>query len=131
MTRIARRPWRRLRAYVEANETEPDDAQLHRIRILAKRARYAADASVPAAGDAGGPVRCRRSPSSRSVLGEAHDAVVTREWLQRQSEAIAGVAFIAGELAALELDRVHDGRSRWRDAWQRASRPEDWRWLRS
>jgi CHAD domain-containing protein len=129
-TRLARRPWRRLRSYVGANGDAPGDEQLHRIRILAKRARYAADMCVPAAG----------APAARfagqlavlqTVLGEHHDAVVTREWLQRQSEAIAGVSFIAGELAALELLRVRDVDKRWREAWATAARPESWRWLHS
>ena len=34
------KPWRRLRRLVASLEGEPDDEQLHRIRILAKRAEY-------------------------------------------------------------------------------------------
>ncbi len=126
--RLARRPWRRLRSYVEAHQQAPDASQLHRIRILAKRARYAADMCVPAAG---GPAThaAAQLAALQTVLGEHHDAVVTREWLQRESEAVAGVSFVAGELAALELRRIHQAEKEWRAAWDRASRAENWRWL--
>ncbi|MDQ6855851.1 MAG: CHAD domain-containing protein [Candidatus Dormibacteraeota bacterium] len=128
--RLARRPWRRLRAYVEANGKSPDDAQLHRIRILAKRARYAADMCIPAAGEPAAQCAARLA-TLQTVLGEHHDAVVTRQWLQRQSQAVNGVSFIAGELAALELRRIGEADEQWRDAWDKASRPDGWRWLRS
>jgi CHAD domain-containing protein len=128
--RLARRPWRRLRSYVEAVGDSPEDAQLHRIRILAKRARYAADACVPAAGAPAAECAARLA-ALQTVLGEHHDAVVTREWLHRESQAIAGVSFTAGEMAALELRRVTKAAREWRDEWARASRSESWRWLGS
>jgi CHAD domain-containing protein len=128
--RLARRPWRRLRSYIEAHGGSPDDAQLHRIRILAKRARYAADMCIPAAGEAAAHSAAQLA-ALQTVLGDHHDAVVTRTWLQRQAAAVAGTSFVAGELAAIELGRVRDAEAQWRDAWDRASRPESWRWLRS
>ncbi|HEY2572158.1 MAG TPA: CHAD domain-containing protein, partial [Solirubrobacteraceae bacterium] len=128
--RLARRPWQRLRSYVEANGDAPGDQQLHRIRILAKRARYAADVCVPAAG-APAAQFAGQLADLQTVLGEHHDAVVTREWLQRQSEAIAGISFVAGQLAALELNRIRDVDKQWREAWAAAARPASWRWLRS
>ncbi len=128
--RLARRPWRRLRSYVEAHHQTSDDARLHRIRILTKRARYAADMCAPAVGQPAAQAAAKLAVL-QTVLGEHHDAVVTREWLQRQSEAMAGVSFIAGELAALELGRIRDAEQQWREAWNGASRPECWRWLRS
>ncbi len=67
----------------------------------------------------------------QTVLGEHHDAVVTREWLHRQADATTGVSFIAGELAALELRNVADAAARWHEQWVHASRPGLWRWLRS
>jgi CHAD domain-containing protein len=130
VTLLARRPWRRLRAFVSSVGPTPADTELHRIRILAKRARYAADACVPAVG-----ARAARSAARlaelQTVLGDEHDAVVTREWLRRRAEGSATVAFAAGELAALELGRLTAARERWRTAWADASRTKDWRWLRS
>ncbi len=130
VARLARRPWRRLRDYIAALEDTPDDSQLHRVRILAKRARYAADACVPGVGDAA--ARCAaRLADLQTVLGEHHDAVVARAWLHRQAVATSDVSFVAGQLAALELARADNSRKRWRDAWAAASRKQDWRWLRS
>jgi CHAD domain-containing protein len=130
VARLARRPWRRLRSYAVSLDKRPEAAQLHRVRILAKRARYAADACVPAAGAAAAESAAQLA-SLQTVLGEHHDAVVTRDWLRREADAIAGVSFIAGELAALELRNIHDAADRWREQWLQASRPRLWRWLRS
>src|SRR4029077_3795665 len=47
---LATTPWRRLRSAVRQRGVTPADADLHRIRILAKRARYAAEAVSPVAG---------------------------------------------------------------------------------
>jgi CHAD domain-containing protein len=130
MRRLARRPWRRLRAYVAGLGETPTSAELHRVRILAKRARYAADASVPAAGDAAA-ASATRLAALQTVLGEHHDATVTREWLQQQATAATDVAFAAGELAGIELDRARHAAESWRAAWTDASRKQDWRWLAS
>ncbi len=129
-TRLARRPWRRLRSYVEALGEAPGDAELHRVRILAKRARYAADACVPAAG-APATESAAQLAALQTVLGDHHDGVTTRDWLQRQAEAITGVSFIAGEMAALELRNVRRSAKGWRDEWAIISRSGNWRWLRS
>ena len=47
---IASGPWRRLRSAVRQLPGRPTDPELHRIRILAKRARYAAEAVAPVTG---------------------------------------------------------------------------------
>ena len=44
---LVARPWRKLRKAVKALPADPTDPELHRIRILAKRARYAAEAAPP------------------------------------------------------------------------------------
>ncbi|HEV2475304.1 MAG TPA: CYTH and CHAD domain-containing protein, partial [Candidatus Dormibacteraeota bacterium] len=46
---LATTPWRRLRSAVKQLPDTPTDPELHRIRILAKRARYAAEAVAPVA----------------------------------------------------------------------------------
>ena len=128
VTRLARRPFRRLREHV-ATMDAADPAQLHRMRILAKRARYAADACVPAVGEPAAAC-AQRLADVQTVLGNHHDASVTREWLERQAREAPELAFPAGELAAHEGARMRDAGSRWRAAWRAASRRRDWRWLR-
>jgi CHAD domain-containing protein len=108
----------------------PTDDQLHRVRILAKRARYAADACVPLAGELAAASAARLA-DLQTLLGEQHDAAVTREWLRGQAEATTSVAFAAGQLAALEVGRMRGASRRWRTVWEAASRKKDWRWLRS
>jgi CHAD domain-containing protein len=73
----------------------------------------------------------RRLADLQTVLGEHHDAAVTREWLQHQAIAAGDISFVAGQLAALELNRLRDAARRWPQAWAAASRKQDWRWLRS
>src|SRR5438876_138591 len=48
---LATGPWRRLRSAVRQLPEQPTDPELHRIRILAKRARYAAEAVAPVVGE--------------------------------------------------------------------------------
>lgn len=129
VTSLAAKRWRRLRAFVATIGDAPTDDQLHRVRILAKRVRYAADACVPLAG-APAAAAAARVAALQTVLGDQHDAVVTREWLRRQAEATASVAFAAGQLAALEVGKMRGSSRRWRGAWAAASKRKDWRWLR-
>lgn len=127
---LAARRWRRLRKYVSSLTETPTNEELHRVRVLAKRVRYAVEASIPAAGEAA--ARCaERIIVLQTVLGEHHDAAVTREWLQREAADGGPAAFAAGQLAALELGRLREATARWRDVWNLASRRRDWRWLRS
>src|SRR4029077_20876976 len=47
---LATTPWKRLRSAVKQLPENPADTELHRLRILAKRARYAAEAVAPLLG---------------------------------------------------------------------------------
>lgn len=127
---LSAKPWRRLRRLVGSFEGEPDDEQLHRIRILAKRARYAAAAAIPVVGEPAARAAAAVA-DLQTVLGDHHDAVVTRGWLQAQAAAAADVAFAAGVLSGLELDRSRVALEAWRGAWNVASHRRNWRWLNS
>ena len=125
-----RRPWNRLRDEVASLPDDPSDAQLHSVRIRAKRARYAAEAVEPAIGK-----RARRFARAlvrvQDALGEHQDAVVAGEWLRRaatRSEDASG-AFAAGLLAALERDAADAARDTWRDAWAEVDRKRVRGWL--
>ncbi len=50
VTALARKDWRRLKKAVNALGKRPADAALHHVRIMAKRARYAAEAAAPVVG---------------------------------------------------------------------------------
>ena len=131
VTAMARRAWARLRDFVASTRGQgDDDERLHRVRILAKRTRYAVEACVPAIGEPA-DASARAVAELQAVLGDHHDAAVTRAWLRAQADAATGLAYTAGELAALELGRLNAAAARWPGVWADASRKKDWRWLRS
>ena len=72
--------------------------ELHRMRIAAKRARYAAEAVERYGGK---PVKrlARRLAALQDLLGDYNDAVVAAEWLRARPMAAPAAAFEAGELA--------------------------------
>lgn len=125
---LAARPWRRLRSAVAALGDKPPDAALHEVRILAKRARYAAEAVAPVAGpDA--TAFARAVAALQDVLGEHHDAVVAQQWLREAAERHPEAAFAAGTMAGLEQAEADRRRRQWPGAWRAVSRPRLRAWM--
>lgn len=123
------RPWRQLRRAVGNLPPDPPPQDLHRIRILAKRVRYASDAASPAAGK-----RARSFAAAladlQGVLGDHHDAVVAEAWLRSTlAEADPAVALAVGELIAMERANAAACRKRWRKLWSAASHKRLRSWL--
>lgn len=114
-------PWRKLRTAVEGLPADPPDAELHRMRILAKRTRYAAEAAAPLLGKKAGAFAAAVA-DLQEVLGDHQDAVVAEAWLRQAVEgADAALCLAAGELIAVQMAEAAEGRARWRKAWKRAS----------
>jgi len=127
---LASRPWEHLRKRVGELGKHPADAELHRVRILAKRARYAAEAAsavIPAAGRHAAAIA-----DLQSVLGDHQDAVVAEQWLRDSiaSEASPQEAFVAGLLVRDEEDLARKHRRAWSDAWADADRKKLKAWLK-
>ena len=127
---LVRRPWNRLRDTVRALPPEPSDQQLHQVRILAKRTRYAAEAVEPAVGKRARAL-ARALAIVQDELGEHQDAVVAGEWLRRAAARSndASEGFAAGLLAAMERDAAEEARDTWRDAWAATGRKRIRGWL--
>ncbi|MEX1008468.1 MAG: CYTH and CHAD domain-containing protein [Acidimicrobiia bacterium] len=124
---FVRRPWRNLRDAVQALGPAPDDHELHRVRIHAKRCRYAAEAVAPALGKDARRF-ARAMESVQDVLGEHQDAVVTGQWLR--THATGPTAFVAGELVAIERDAARvAAREQWPEVWARARRKQLRQWM--
>jgi CHAD domain-containing protein len=128
---LATRPWDHLRRRVDKLDDDPTDEELHRIRILAKRARYAAEAAssvIPAAAQ-----HAEVIARVQSVLGDHQDAVVARHWLRDAADGgiTAPEAFVAGLLARTEEELARKLRKRWPDAWEAADRKKLRAWLES
>ena len=127
---LVRKRWKRLAHAVEELGDDAPDSALHAVRIDAKRARYAAEAVVPAFGK---PARTfvRAMTDVQDVLGEHQDAVIAAEWLRSaagQAEDDAQ-SFAAGLLAGIEHHDSLAARSEWPGVWKRASRRRLRDWL--
>jgi CHAD domain-containing protein len=123
---LAAGPWRRLRSAVKQLPETPVDPELHRIRILAKRARYAAEAVAPVVGKAADAF-ARAAAKLQTILGEHQDSVTAQAWLR--SARISGRrAFVAGELIAMEHVAAEDARAKWPEVWKALDRKSlrDW-----
>jgi CHAD domain-containing protein len=122
-------PWRKLRKAVEALPPEPSDADLHQIRILAKRTRYASEAAAPLVGKKAAAF-AKAVADLQEVLGDHQDAVVAEAWLRAAVEgADAGVSLAAGELIAVQMAEAAAGRRRWPKAWKKVSAEKLRSWM--
>ena len=126
MPKLVRKRWTRLRKAVDALPTEPAPADLHTIRILAKRVRYAAEAVAPAAGKKATKF-ANAAAEIQDALGELNDAAVARHWLADAVQFLDKPgAFAAGQLAQqLESDARPNQRA-WSDAYGQMERHSGW-----
>jgi CHAD domain-containing protein len=134
---LASAPWKKLKRAGRRLDREGTDEALHRLRILAKHARYAAEAVAPALKkrrreDAGR--FADRAAAVQDVLGESHDAAVAIGEVDR---ALSGrpddPAFRRSALALRErLERASGAaRGRFEEVWARLDRKDLRRWLKS
>jgi len=124
---LATGPWRRLRSAVRQLPENPTDPELHRIRILAKRARYAAEAVATVAGPTATAFG-RAAAKLQTVLGEHQDSVTAQAWL-RSARVSGKRAFAAGELIAMEHVAAAKARDEWPKAWDALDRKRLRSWM--
>ncbi len=110
-------PWSHLRRTVRDLGPEASNEELHGVRIRAKRVRYAAEAVAPVFGKRARSF-AKAAADLQAVLGEHQDAVVAGEWLRSEAGGGARQAFVAGELAALELEAARAARRAFPGAWK-------------
>lgn len=128
LPRVAR-TWRRLRDEVRQAGSEPSDEQLHRVRIRAKRCRYAAEAVAPVVGRPAARFAAA-AEAIQEILGDQHDAVVAQDWLRvAAADAPSRSALAAGLLIAAERDAATRARGRWVAAWDRMDRKKLRAWF--
>jgi len=114
--RLARREFRRLERR-GALDPKAGSAALHKRRIRAKRARYAAELVDSRASHR----FVARAKEVQDVLGEHQDAVVARRQLRRLARASGRVdaALVAGRLIELQEQRIGASRRTAPKAWKR------------
>ena len=113
---LAARQLKKLRRAVRALGDDPADTELHELRKLGKRTRYAFEL-------AGNGPAVRRARELQDVLGDHQDAVVAEARLRSLAAAAAPAqALAAGRLVEGERRRRTEARARWRKAWKRLER---------
>jgi CHAD domain-containing protein len=127
--KLVKRPLQDLRQDAKKLGPSPDDESLHRLRIDAKRVRYAAELAGPVVGK-----KARRAARGlaqvQDVLGDHHDATAAALRLRALGSRTgpAGV-WAAGLLAGLALARAAEHRDRFGSVWAEAAATERWRWV--
>ncbi len=113
---LAARQLKKLRRAVRALGADPADADLHELRKLGKRTRYAFEL-------AGHRRAVLRAKELQDVLGEHQDAVVAEARLRSlAAEAQPAQALAAGLLIEGERRRREQARATWRKVWKRLER---------
>ncbi len=125
---LVRAPFEWLKQTIRELPEEPADPDLHRIRIRAKRVRYAAEAVAPMVGKKA--VRFAGAAAAlQDTLGNLQDAAVAHAWLSQAAQHHPAVAFTAGQLAGLELIRADVARTNWQGEWQKLNRDKLRSWM--
>jgi CHAD domain-containing protein len=126
--KLVRPAWRRLHEGVDDLPDEPSDHELHAVRILAKRARYAAEAVVPVVGE---PAKALAAAITevQTVLGDHQDTVVAETWLRATAKQRPELQDPVDALVDRETDERRTHRAAFPAAWQAATAPELHRWL--
>jgi CHAD domain-containing protein len=118
--------WRRLARQARTVSPGDPDERYHAVRILAKRARYAAEAIGPVLGDPGKPdlLFADAAAGLQDLLGSLQDAVIGADLISHyagsQDDARFGLA--AGRLYEREQLVRARARTRYPKLWRRLSR---------
>ncbi len=114
-----RRTWRRLATRVDGLDMAAPDEQWHEVRILAKKARYAAEGLGPVMGKT--MLACAGALAKvTDLLGTHQDAHVARTVLRSLasgSETSTQEAFALGMMSQHEAERQRDFRKEFRRLW--------------
>ena len=116
---LAKHQFKRLRKAAERLGPDATDEELHRLRILGKRARYTAELAEPEVGK-GARTFVERTKTFQDVLGAHQDAIVAEARLRGllADSPGSGAAFAAGRLVERERERRRRTRAELPRAWR-------------
>lgn len=124
------RRFRKLRRAVRDLPDPPGEGELHRVRRLAKKSRYAAEIVLPAEGKAAASFM-KKMKRLQDVLGDLQDACVAedriRAYLPHAESPRA--AFALGRLAELQATKKRQAKARFRSVWKGVDRTGAKAWL--
>jgi CHAD domain-containing protein len=132
---LVERSWQRLREKAEKLDSDSADADYHRVRVLAKQARYGAEAVGPALGTKRNKQAKKfaaRAADVQDVLGDLQDSVVARETINEVASAhpeAGAFNLAAGRLFERELQGRLGNRERFPAAWRRLDRKKRLNWM--
>jgi CHAD domain-containing protein len=132
---LVRRSWKKLRKEAKNLKSDSPDEDYHRVRVLAKRARYGAEAVGPALGrkrDKSARRFAKRAAELQDVLGALQDSVVARERINEVARAhpkSGAFNLAAGRLFERELQDRLANRERFPGAWRRLDRKNHSSWM--
>jgi inorganic triphosphatase YgiF len=133
---LVARSWRKLARVGRALDADSPDESYHRVRVLAKRARYGAEAVSPAFGSKRGRQAlkfARRAADLQDVLGDLQDSVVAHEAILDAARAHpenAAFNLAAGQLAEHQVQARADARAAFPDVWEKLDRSKRLKWLK-
>jgi CHAD domain-containing protein len=126
MPKLVRKRWKRFDRAVEGFGRRPTAAELHEVRILSKRLRYATEAVAPAAGKQAWKF-AKDAARIQDALGELNDAAVIGGWLAATADRLDGpAAFAAGQMAQQLVIDAHTHERQWRSAHRALKRRTAW-----
>jgi CHAD domain-containing protein len=123
LRKLARKEFQRLRSVADELGPSSTDDELHRARILGKRARYTAELAESEVGEpALRAVQCAKV--FQDVLGAHQDAIVAEARLREllADLSTAGAGFAAGRLVERERERRREARAELPRAWRKLDR---------
>jgi len=105
----------------------PSDADLHAVRIQAKRTRYAIEAARPVIG-ASAAEHAAAIAAVQDVLGDFHDSTVMVDWLREAASVRPVCGLAAGQLLAAQRAEQRRLRHRVHHVWRTAAdaKLRDW-----
>lgn len=115
--------WRKLKRAATDLRIDSPDAQWHKVRLAAKRARYTGEAVAPALGRSAAKF-ARRVERLTDILGEHQDAVQAAEQAHNIAEGTADdVRFGLGAIAGAERVKAQAARAKFARALRGVTKP--------
>jgi CHAD domain-containing protein len=120
---IAARQFTRLRKAMRQIRRSPTDAELHRIRIQTKRARYASELALASMGKPAARF-VEQAQKFQDLLGMHQDAVQAETYIRAFVERTKGLqtAFVAGRMVERQRQRRDAARGALTSQWKKLKR---------
>ena len=117
---VAARQFKKLCKVMRRVPKKPSNEELHRVRIKAKRARYAAELAAPCVGK-GATRFAKAAKAFQDLLGVHQDAVLAEQYVRAFLKRSPGdrASFVGGLLVARAHRRREEVREKYRSIWKR------------